>query len=179
MPLRYSHHASLPWPFTGGGSGRVSRPSGRRRSPCDQWLEVGAALLPQSRGVVVSAGVLARWQNGRRAGRSRASRAAAGAIRRLPRCARRQAPYCNWHTQPVRVCLAAAHRRRPSLRRWLARERRRRQNAPPAAARRVKVSPSEIIPCVCSDRSSALVGLVITPSLTPCGGERTRYDKVG
>lgn len=52
MPLRYSHHASLPWPFTGGGSGRVSRPSGRRRSPCDQCGSI-AATEPRRGAVVV------------------------------------------------------------------------------------------------------------------------------
>ena len=69
--------------------------------------------------------------NGRRAGRSRARRAGAGAIRRLLRCA---APSTYWHTHRlhhvcVPACLAAAQRRRPSLRRW-----RRRRSVPPAAA---------------------------------------------
>ena len=68
-----------------------------------------------------TAGALADG-NGRRAGRSRARRASAGSIRRLPRCA---APSTSIGTHGTRPCLAAAHRRRLSLRRWLTHERRR------------------------------------------------------
>lgn len=90
-----------------------------------------AALLPHSRSVV----------GRRRAGRRQWT--AGWALAGEPRSRRRDTPAATvrgaastyWH--PAR--LAAAHRRRPSLRRP-ARERRRRQSAPPAAARRVKVS---------------------------------------
>ena len=90
-----------------------------------------AALLPHSRSVV----------GRRRAGRRQWT--AGWALAGEPRSRRRDTPAATvrgaastyWH--PAR--LAAAHRRRPSLRRP-ARERRQRQSAPPAAARRVKVS---------------------------------------
>ena len=49
VPFRRSHHAPRPWPFTGGGSGRLSRPSGRRRSPCDQCGSTAATEPPRGR----------------------------------------------------------------------------------------------------------------------------------
>ena len=54
---------------------------------------------------------------GWRAERVRACRAAYGAIRPLPRCAAPRA-HLYWHTRLPNAS-AAAHRRRPSLRRWL------------------------------------------------------------
>ena len=105
-----------------------------------------AAQLPQSRGVVAR----------RRAGRRQwtASWALAGAPRGRrgdpPAAAVRgaEAPIGTpTGTARVRPCLAAAHRRRPSLRRWLAGERRRRRSVPPAAARRVR---SEAAPRACA-----------------------------
>jgi hypothetical protein len=129
VPFRYSHHASRPWLHRWWQRSCEPPRSGRRRSPCDQWLEVGAALLPQSRGVVVR----------RRAGRwpCTASWALAGEPRSRhgdpPAAAARGAkhPPTYWHTDTklthgLCVCLAAAHRRRPQVRRWLTRERRQR-----------------------------------------------------
>ena len=49
VPFRRSHHAPRPWPFTGGGSGRLSRPFGRRRSPCDQCGSTAATGPPRGR----------------------------------------------------------------------------------------------------------------------------------
>ena len=73
---------SSPWPAAaGGGSGRMGRPSARRPSSCDQCGSTAATEPRRGR-----AGALVDG-NGRRAGRSRARRAGAGAIRRLPRCA--------------------------------------------------------------------------------------------
>ena len=112
---------SSPWPAAaGGGSGRMGRPSARRPSSCDQCGSTAATEPRRGR-----AGALVDG-NGRRAGRSRARRAGAGAIRRLPRCAApRHTSSIGTPTGTARVrpCLAAAHRRRPSLRRWLAGER--------------------------------------------------------
>ena len=45
--LRSSHHTPRPWPFAGGGSGRVSRPPGRRPSSCDQCGST-AATAPRA-----------------------------------------------------------------------------------------------------------------------------------
>ena len=103
VPFRYSHHASRPWLHRWWQRSCEPPRSGRRRSPCDQWLEVGAALLPQSRGVVVR----------RRAGRwpCTASWALAGEPRSRqgdpPAAAARGAkhPPTYWHTdtRPVRL----------------------------------------------------------------------------
>ena len=72
-----------------------------------------AAQLPQRRGVL----------GRRRAGRPRwTARRARSSVprgrRRLPRCAAPRAHLC-WHTRLLAQCPAAAHRRWPSLRRWL------------------------------------------------------------
>ena len=96
-----------------------------------------AAQLPQSRGVV----------DRRRAGRRQWT--ASWALADAPRGRRGDPPAAAVRgaeapigtptgTARVRPCLAAAHRRRPSLRRWLAGERWRRRSTPPAAARRVR-----------------------------------------
>ena len=112
--------------FTGGGSDRVSRPDlvGDGRRATNGWRLVQHCCHRAA--AWSSAGVLADG-HARRAGRSRASRAAARAIRRLPR---RAAPSTHLPigtlTHGLCVCLAAAHRRRPQVRRWLTRERRQR-----------------------------------------------------
>jgi len=91
---------SSPWPAAaGGGSGRMGRPSARRPSSCDQCGSTAATEPRRGR-----AGALVDG-NGRRAGRSRARRAGAGAIRRLPRCA---APrHLLAHPQAQHVCVPA------------------------------------------------------------------------
>ena len=60
VPFRRSHHASRPWLSAGGGSGRVTRPSGRRRATvamqpmrqhnCHRWpcIAAGLSRLPDA-----------------------------------------------------------------------------------------------------------------------------------
>ena len=136
VPLRCLHHALRPWPFAGGGSGRVSRPPGRRPSSCVPMRQHSchSAAAWSAAGAPADGG-------GRRAERPRACRVATGAIRRLPRCA---APSTsNWHTRHASLPVAAANTAgAPSLRRWLAGERRRRRSTPPAATPPVRPTPS-------------------------------------
>ena len=119
---------SSPWPAAaGGGSGRMSRPSGRRPSSCDQCCSTAATELrrgrPQARWPTAMDGELgARGRAARALGRSAGCRVAR----------RRGTPppdLLYWHT--ARASLP----RRSRLRRWLAGERRRRRSTPPAAAR--------------------------------------------
>jgi len=96
---------SSPWPAAaGGGSGRMGRPSARRPSSCDQCGSTAATEPRRGR-----AGALVDG-NGRRAGRSRARRAGAGAIRRLPRCAapRHTSSIGTQHVRPYRVAHGCA-----------------------------------------------------------------------
>ena len=76
-----------------------------RQHNCHRAAAWSAAGVPADRG-------------GLRAERARACRVASGPTRRLPRCAAPRAHLC-WHTRLPHAS-AAAHRRRPSLRRWLA-----------------------------------------------------------
>ena len=77
VQFRRSHHNPRPWPFAGGGSGRVSRPPGRRPSSCDQCGSTAATVprrgLPQARRPTALDGALsaferAAWLPGRPAG---------------------------------------------------------------------------------------------------------------
>eukprot|EP00964_Phaeocystis_antarctica_P047745 scaffold27647_cov27-Phaeocystis_antarctica.AAC.1 len=120
-----------------------------------------------------AAGALADG-NGRRAGRSRACRASSRAIRRLPRCA---APSTsNWHTRHASL----PGRQRPSLRRWLARERRRRRSAPPAAAQRVEPEAAPRASVACERlRRGSLTSVRTLPSLGSLNGSAARPALAG
>eukprot|EP00964_Phaeocystis_antarctica_P021983 scaffold12199_cov63-Phaeocystis_antarctica.AAC.1 len=137
---------SSPWPAAaGGGSGRMSRPSGRRPSSCDQYGSTAATEPRRGRPQV-------RWStamDGELGARGRAARAtgrSAGC-----RGARRRG------TPPLRYCLLAHAARaslpgRSRLLKWLAGERRRRRSTPPAAARPFG---SEAAPRACAACSHA------------------------
>ena len=106
--FRRSHHAPPSWPFARGGSARVSRPPGRRSSSSSQCGSTAATAPRRAR-------PLARQPTALDGAPSALERAAwpppAAAVRGAA-----SAPLLA-HTPAPR--LAAAHRRRPSLRRWL------------------------------------------------------------
>ena len=109
--FRRSHHAPRSWPFAGCGSARVSRPSGRRSSSSSQCGSTAATAprrgRPQARRPTALDGALS------------ASERAARPTGRSVRCrgARRRERTCTG-TRALPSASAAAHRRRPSLRRW-------------------------------------------------------------
>ena len=109
--FRRSHHAPCPWPFARGGGARASRPPGRRSSSSSQCGSTAAtaprrgrpqACRPTAVDGAPTALVRAAWPPGRPAG---------------CRGARRRRAHLCWHTRLPNAS-AAAHRRRPSLRRW-------------------------------------------------------------
>ena len=110
--FRRSHHAPRSWPFARGGSARVSRPPGRRSSSSSQCGSTAATAprrgRPQARRPTALDGALSAFE--------RAARPTGRSVR--CRGARRRERTCTG-TRALPSASAAAHRRRPSLRRWL------------------------------------------------------------
>ena len=111
--FRRSHHAPRSWPLARGGSARVSRPPGRRSSSSSQCGSTAATAprrgRPQACRPTALDGTLSAFE--------RAARPPGRSVR--CRGARRRERTCTG-TRALPSASAAAHRRRPSLRRWLA-----------------------------------------------------------
>ena len=109
--FRRSYHAPRSWPFARGGSARVSRPPGRRSSSSSQCGSTAATAprrgRPQARRPTALDGALSAFER------------AALPPGRSVRCrgARRRERTCTG-SSALPNASAAAHRRRPSLRRW-------------------------------------------------------------
>ena len=107
--FRRSHHAPRSWPFARGGSARVSRPPGRRSSSSSQCGSTAAtAPRPQARRPTALDGALSAFER------------AALPPGRSVRCrGARRRERTSTGSSALPNASAAAHRRRPSLRRWL------------------------------------------------------------
>ena len=125
---------SSPWPAAaGGGSGRMSRPSGRRPSSCDQCCSTAATELRRGR-------PQARWptaMDGELGARGRAARA----LGRSAGCrgARRRGTY--WHTHRHSTCASlpgCCSPLAPVAAQVADPRRRRRRRVPPEAVGRVR-----------------------------------------
>ena len=109
--FRRSYHAPRSWPFARGGSARVSRPPGRRSSSSSQCGSTAATAprrgRPQARRPTALDGALSAFER------------AALPPGRSVRCrGARRRERTSTGSSALPNASAAAHRRRPSLRRW-------------------------------------------------------------
>ena len=152
--FRRSHHAPRSWPFARGGSARVSRPPGRRSSSSSQCGSTAATAprrgRPQARRPTALDGALSALE--------RAARPTGRSVR--CRGARRRERTCTG-TRALTSASAAAHRRRPSLRRWLVCARGWRRRSAPARSREALrgVRRRLLVKCRAHQRQRLVVGV--------------------